>query len=77
MTQIQWPDTNFRYLEGIKHVHSYSIRSLIRQVAANSTAKTFKSLTNINRFAVVIIKSIDAPLAAANSVPIIIKAVEE
>ena len=77
MGQVEWPDTNFRDFKRVKHVHGYGICPLIRQVAANSAAKTFKSLTDINGFAIVIIKGINAPLAAANSVAFIIMAVKE
>jgi hypothetical protein len=77
MAQVQWPDANFRDLERVEHVHGYGIRPLIRQVTANSAAKTFKSLTDIYGFAVVVVKGIDAPLATANSVTTIVVAVEE
>lgn len=75
--QVQRPDANFRDLERIEHVHGYGIRPLIRQVTANSTSKTFKGLTDINRFAVVVVKCVNAPLATANSVTTIVVAVEE
>jgi hypothetical protein len=50
---------------------------LIRQVTANSAAKTFKGLTDIYGFAVVVVKGIDTPLATANSVTTVVVAVEE
>ncbi len=77
MIQVQRPDANFRNLERVENIHGYGIRSLIRQVASNSAAKTFKGLTNINGFAIVIIKGIDAPLATTNSMTVIVVAVEE
>ena len=77
MTQVQWPDANFRDLERVEYVHGYGIRPLIRQVTANSAAKTFKGLTDINGFAIVVVKGIDAPLATTNSMATIVVAVEE
>ena len=38
MSQIKWPDTNFRYLERVEHIHGYGIRPLIRQMPAYSVA---------------------------------------
>ena len=77
MSQVKRPDTNLRDLERIEHVHGYRICPLVREVAANPAAKTFERLADINGFAVIIIKSIDAPLAPADAVAGIIVAVEE
>ena len=75
--QIQRPNTDFRDLERVEHVHGYGIGPLIRQVTANPAAKTFKGLTDINGFAIVVVKGIDAPLATTNSMATIVVAVEE
>ncbi len=77
MSQVQWPDTNLRDLKWIEDIHGDRIRALIRQMAANSAAKSLKSLADVNWLAVVVVKSINAPRAPSDFVSLIVQALEE
>ena len=77
MRQVQGPDTNFRDLERVENIHGHGIRPLIGQMASNPAAQPFKRLTDVNRFAIVVVEGIDAPLASTDSMSLIVAAVEE
>ncbi len=77
MRQVQGPDTNFRDLERVENIHGHGICPLIGQMASNPATQPFKRLADVNRFAVVIVEGIDAPLAPTDSMALIVAAVEE
>jgi len=77
MAQFKRPDAYLGDFKRIKDIHGNSIRSLICQVTANSAAKPLKSLTNVNRFAVVVVKGINTPLAPADFVSFVVRTLEE
>ena len=77
MSQIERPNANLRDFKWIKDIHGNCIRALIRQVAANSAAKSLKSLADVNRLAVVIVKGINTPLTPSDFISIIVHAFKE
>lgn len=46
-------------------------------MSPNSATDTFKGLANVNRFSVVVIESVNAPLVATDSFSPVIKALEK
>ena len=77
VSQIQRPDANLRDFKRIENVHGNRIRALIRQMTTDSAAKSFKSLADVNRLAVVVVKGIDTPLAPSDFISIIVQAFKE
>ena len=77
MSQIERPDTNLRDFKWVEDIHGNRIRALICQVPANSAAKSLKSLADVNRLAVVVVKGINTPLASSDFISIIVQAFKE
>ena len=61
------PNLDFAHLIGIEHAHGDRIGSLIGQVAAHPRADFFGSLSDVNGFAIVVKKRVNAGLKRANA----------
>lgn len=46
-------------------------------MASDSAAETFKGLSNVDWFAVVVVKCVNAPLVVADAPPIIVQSLKE
>ena len=67
MCEIERPDTNLGDLERIEDIHGHCISPLVREVATDARAESLVGLADVDRFAVVIVESIDAALRAADA----------
>ena len=69
MRKIERPDTNLSDLERIEDIHCHCVGALIREVTPDACAKSFVSLADVDRFAVVVEEGIDTALRAAYALP--------
>ena len=62
----EWPQLHLTYLKRIQHAHRHGIGTLICEVAAYPAAKALSRLADIDRFAIIIIESIDTEFGSSD-----------
>ena len=74
---IERPDSNFCNLERIEDIHCDGVGALVVEMTPDSAAQSFVCLTNVDWFSIIIEEGVDAPLMAADLVPVISRGFEE
>ena len=64
-------------LERIEDIHCDGVGALVVEMTPDSAAQSFVCLTNVDWFSIIIEEGVDAPLMAADLVPVISRGFEE